>query len=59
MTKEKKVIRNFGRENGNCFRKNRRSEILVREKIFRPPKLGDRSPPLEEGDSSIMAISSK
>ena len=26
--------------------KNRHSEILVREKIFRPPKLGARSPPL-------------
>src|SRR6218665_2658544 len=26
--------------------KKRSSEILVREKIFRPPKLGARSPPL-------------
>ena len=27
-------------------RKKRNSEILVREKFFRPPKLGARSPPL-------------
>jgi len=39
--KKKKVIRNFCRENGNFFRKNRHSEILVR-----PPKLDARSPPL-------------
>ena len=35
----------FGRENG--FRKKRNSEILVREKMFRPLKLGARSPPLK------------
>ena len=29
------------------FQKKRHSEILVREKVFRPPKLGARSPPLE------------
>src|SRR6218665_773186 len=28
------------------FREKSHSEILVREKIFRPPKLGSRSPPL-------------
>src|SRR6218665_379910 len=32
----KKVIRNFRRENGNFFREKRHSEILVREKNFRP-----------------------
>jgi len=31
---------------GNFFRKKRHSEILVRENIFRPPKLGARSAPL-------------
>jgi len=31
---------------GIFFRKNRHSEILVREKIFRSPKLDARSPPL-------------
>jgi len=44
MTKIK-VIRNFGRENGNFFRKKRHSEILVREKLFPSPQLGARSPP--------------
>jgi len=29
------------------FPKKRHSEILVREKVFRPPKLGARSPPLQ------------
>jgi len=28
------------------FSEKRHSEILVRDKIFRPPKLGARSPPL-------------
>ena len=42
-----KNLVNFGRENGNFFRKKRHSEILVREKFLRPPpKLGARSPPL-------------
>src|SRR6218665_2394105 len=45
MTK-KKVIRKFGRENGNFFWEKSRSEILGRENFFRPPKLGARSPPL-------------
>ena len=42
----KKIIRNFGRENGNFFRKNLIQKILVRENFSRPPKLGARSPPL-------------
>ena len=42
----KKVIRNFCRKNGNFVPKKRHSEILVREKNFRPAKLGARSPPL-------------
>src|SRR6218665_1667176 len=29
------------------FREKRHSEMLVREKLFRPPKLGARSPPLQ------------
>src|SRR6218665_2707872 len=33
----KKVLRNFGRENGNCFPKKRHSEILAREKKFPSP----------------------
>src|SRR6218665_2045280 len=45
MTK-KKVIRNFGLENGNFFLKKRHSEILVCEKFFRPPKLCASSPPM-------------
>jgi len=42
----KNVIRNFERENRNFSEKNH-TEILVREKIFRPPKLSARSPPLD------------
>src|SRR6218665_815272 len=41
----KKVIRKFGRENGHSFGKKPRSEIMGRDKFFRP-KLGARSPPL-------------
>src|SRR6218665_408027 len=48
MTKNKikKVIKNFGRENGNFFLKKRHSEILVCEIFSRLPKLGARSPPM-------------
>src|SRR6218665_4171128 len=42
-----KVIRNFGGENGNFFEKPH-SEILVREKFFRPPKHGATSPPMSK-----------
>jgi len=34
---KKKVIRNFGRENGNFFWRNRHSEILVHENFVHPP----------------------
>jgi len=45
--KKKKVIRNFGRENGHFVpEKIVISEILASENFFRPPKLGARSPPL-------------
>jgi len=43
---QKKLIRNFGRENGKCFSKKRHSEILVCEIFSHPPKLGARSPPM-------------
>jgi len=42
----KKVIRNFGRYNGNFFLK-RSFENLVREIVFRPPKLDAKSPPTD------------
>jgi len=42
----KKVIRNFGRENGNFVLEKRHSEILVCEFCFLSPKLGARSPPM-------------
>jgi len=39
MTKKKKVIRNFGRENGHFFpEKIVISEIFVRENFFRSPQ---------------------
>ena len=46
MTK-KKVIRNFGRQNGIFFLKERHSEISVCEICFRQLKLGVRSPPID------------
>src|SRR6218665_3571224 len=38
MTK-KRSSEIFGRENGNFFRRKRHSEILIREKNFRPPQI--------------------
>ena len=35
------------------LKKRRHSEILVREKMFRPPKLGARSPPLDFPSTSV------
>jgi len=40
------------------FRKKRHSEILVREKFFRPAKLGARSPPLAHSDMHFSLINS-
>ena len=49
----KKVIRIFGHENGIFFRKKRHTEMLGREKYFRPSKLGARSPPLPSHHNNI------
>src|SRR6218665_3704588 len=57
MTK-KKVIRNFGRENGNFFGKN----VIQKSgsaKKFPSPKLGARSPPLVQGTRSTKHLTNK
>jgi len=55
MTK-KQVIRNFGRENGIFFLKKPHSEILVCETFSLPPKLGARSPPMDNRVPAKLSI---
>src|SRR6218665_2166401 len=53
MTK-KRSSEILGVKMGIFSEKNRHPEILVREKIFRPPKLGTSSPPLRIAHAFII-----